>query len=94
VVCIAEAPPADVLADARARLVASAAEAAVVVNREIFGRLCTAAMLPTVDEVCRTWRPPAVLHEAAEYAGPIAVDRYGIGHLQVAISLVEAAPWN
>jgi UDP:flavonoid glycosyltransferase YjiC (YdhE family) len=93
-VCLVEAPPADALADAWARfVVAPAAEAAVIANREIFGRLCTAAMLPTVDEVCRTWRPAAVLHEAAEFAGPIVADRYGIPHLQVAISLadVEAA---
>jgi hypothetical protein len=56
-VCLVEAPPADALADAWARfVVAPAAEAAVIANREIFGRLCTAAMLPTVDEVCRTWR--------------------------------------
>jgi len=89
-VCLAEAPPADALADAWARfVVASAAEAAVIVNREIFGQLGTAAMLPTVDEVCRTWQPAAVLHEAAEFAGPIAADKHGIAHLQVAISLAE-----
>jgi len=93
-VCLAEAPPAGVLAASFRRFAsASAAEAAVIVNREIFGRLCTAAMLPTVDEACRTWRPAAILHEAAEFAGPIAADRYGIPHIQVAISRadVEAA---
>ena len=46
-VCLAEAPPADVLAASFKRFAsASAAEAAVIVNREIFGRLCTAAILP------------------------------------------------
>jgi hypothetical protein len=83
---------ADALAASWARfVVASAAEAAVIVNREIFGQLGTAAMQPTVDEVCRTWQPAAVLHEAAEFAGPIAADRHGIPHLQVAISPAEVA---
>ena len=65
------------------------AEAAVIANREIFGRLFTAAALPTVDRKVRDWRPDVVLHEPAEYAGAIAAERYGVTHVQVAISLAE-----
>ncbi|MGC2192332.1 MAG: glycosyltransferase [Candidatus Dormiibacterota bacterium] len=66
------------------------AEASVVVEREIFGRLCTAAMLPAVDESCRDWRPDLVLHETCEYASVIAAERYGVAHAQVAISAAAA----
>jgi UDP-glucoronosyl and UDP-glucosyl transferase len=65
------------------------ADAAVLANREFFGRLCTAAMLPTVEEVCRTWRPDLVLHEPCEFASAVAACRLGITHAQVAISLAE-----
>ena len=64
-------------------------EAAVLVEREIFGRLCTAAMLPALEEACREWHPDLVLREPCEYASAIAADRYGIVHAQVAISLAE-----
>lgn len=66
------------------------AEASVVVEREIFGRLCTAAMLPTVDEACRDWRPDLVLHETCEYSSVIAAERCGVSHAQVAISAAAA----
>jgi UDP:flavonoid glycosyltransferase YjiC (YdhE family) len=64
-------------------------EAAVLVNREIFGRLDTAALLPAVETACRQWRPDLVVHEAAEFAGPVAAHRAGLPHLQVAIGLAE-----
>ena len=58
-------------------------------NRELFGRLWTAALLPTAERACAEWRPQLVLHEAAEYASAIAAERCGIAHAQVAISLAE-----
>jgi len=64
-------------------------EASVLVNREIFGRLNTAAMLPTLEDACSRWRPDFVLREPCEYAAAIAADRRGIRHAQVAISLAE-----
>lgn len=64
-------------------------EAAVLVEREIFGRLCTAAMLPALEEACREWRPDLVVREPCEYASAIVAERYGIPHAQVAISLAE-----
>lgn len=61
-------------------------EAAVLVNRELFGRLCTAAMLPAVEQAIADWRPELVLRDPCEYASAIGADRSGIPHAQVAIS--------
>ncbi len=80
-------PPADDLDRIWARVPSAAPEeAAILVNREIFGRLDTAAMLPTIDQACRDWRPDLVLHDPAEYASAVAADRNGIAHTQIAIS--------
>jgi UDP:flavonoid glycosyltransferase YjiC (YdhE family) len=62
-------------------------EASVIANREIFGRLNTAAMLPSVEQAVADHRPEIVLHETTEYAGPLTAVRAGIGHAQVALSL-------
>ena len=66
------------------------AQASVIVEREIFGRLSTEALLPTVDRACREWLPELVLHETCEYASVVAAQRYGVAHAQVAISGAEA----
>ena len=63
--------------------------ATVLVNRDYFGRLCTEATLPAAEELCASWRPDLVLHEAAEYASAIAAHRAGIPHVQVAIGLAD-----
>lgn len=62
-------------------------KASVIANREIFGRLNTAAMLPAVEQAIAEHQPEMVLHEPTEYAGPIAAMRAGARHAQVAISL-------
>jgi len=83
-------PPAEELAALRERFAtASGRETARLGNRELFGRLWTAALLPTAERACREWRPQLVLHEAAEYASAIAAQRCGVPHAQVAISLAE-----
>jgi UDP:flavonoid glycosyltransferase YjiC (YdhE family) len=64
-------------------------EASVLVNREFFGRLATAAMLPAVGAACDEWRPDLILREAAEYASAVAAERRGLPHAQVAIGLAE-----
>jgi UDP:flavonoid glycosyltransferase YjiC (YdhE family) len=64
-------------------------EASIIANREIFGRLDTAAMLPAVDDACRDWRPDLVLNDPCEFASVIAADRYGIQSAQVAISRAD-----
>lgn len=87
-------PPADELAAIWERFpTVRPDEAAVLANREIFGRLNTAAMLPTLESSCGDWRPDLVLREPAEYASAVAADRRGIPHAQVAISsaTVESA---
>jgi len=63
--------------------------ATVLVNRDYFGRLCTEATLPAAEELCASWRPQLVVHEAAEYASAIAAHRAGIPHVQVAIGLAD-----
>jgi UDP:flavonoid glycosyltransferase YjiC (YdhE family) len=84
-------PPADELDAIWSQVPqASPGEASVLVNREIFGRLDTAAMLPAIDAACREWRPDLVLHEPAEFAAAVAADRHGIAQAQVAISRAAA----
>lgn len=89
----AEPPAAELSAIWDRMPTVSRSEAAVLGNREYFGRLCTTAMLPAVDRACREWRPELVLHEAAEFAAVVVAERGGIAHAQVAISMaqVEAA---
>ncbi|MFF0390531.1 glycosyltransferase [Kitasatospora sp. NPDC004615] len=65
---------------------ASREEAAVLVNRELFGRLNTEAMLPALEEACRDWQPDLVLHDPCEYASAVVAERLGIPHAQVATS--------
>jgi len=68
---------------------ASPEEADGIVDREFFGRLCTAAMLPSLEEACDDWRPDLVLHETCEYSAVVAAGRRGLPHAQVAISLAQ-----
>jgi UDP:flavonoid glycosyltransferase YjiC (YdhE family) len=63
--------------------------AKVLVNQDYFGRLCTEATLPAAEELCASWQPDLVVHEAAEYASAIAAHRAGIAHVQVAIGLAD-----
>ena len=87
---VSDEPPAEEVTALRERIAtASGREAAVLGNRELFGRLWTAALLPTAERACREWQPQLVLHEAAEYASAIAAERCGVPHAQVAISLAE-----
>ena len=80
-------PPADVLDPLWARFgEAPPAEAAMIANREIFGRLNTAAMLPALHDAVASWRPDAVLREPCEYASAITALRADIPRLQVGIS--------
>ncbi|MDX6310200.1 MAG: hypothetical protein QOI06_3246 [Nocardioidaceae bacterium] len=64
-------------------------EAAILVNREIFGRLDTQAMLPAVEAACDDWEPDLVLHEPAEFASAVAAERRDLPHAQVAIGLAR-----
>ncbi len=84
-------PPERVVAPIRERLpIAPPEEASVLGNRELFGRLATAAMLPGMEHACTEWRPDLVLREPCEYASAVVAGRRGIPTAQVAISLAEA----
>jgi hypothetical protein len=84
-------PSEEQVAAIRERLpVAPAAEASVLGNRELFGRLATEAMLGGMEEVWGDWGPDLVLREPAEYASAVLAARTGTPIAQVAISLAQA----
>lgn len=62
------------------------ADAVVLGNRELFGRLAARAMLPAVDELIAHWRPDLVVREPCEYASAAVAARLGLPVVQVAIS--------
>ena len=83
-------PAEAVVAPIRERLpVAPRQEASVLGNRELFGRLATAAMLPAMERACREWRPELILRDPTEYASAVVGPRRGVPTVQVAISLAE-----
>jgi UDP:flavonoid glycosyltransferase YjiC (YdhE family) len=84
-------PSEEQVAAIRERLpVAPAAEASVLGNRELFGRLATAAMLAGMEDAWGNWVPDLVLREPAEYASAVLAARTRTPIAQVAISLAEA----
>lgn len=85
-----EEPPEAEVAPIRERLpVADPEEAARLGNRELFGRLATAAMLPAVTELCARWQPDVIVREPAEYASAVVAVRAAVPMAQVAISLAQ-----
>ena len=66
------------------------AERSLLVEREIFGRLCTAAMLPALERACGAFRPDLLVHETCEYAAAVVADRHDLAQAQVAISAAVA----
>ena len=81
-------PAEEDVAAIRERLpTAPAAEASLLGNRELFGRLATTAMLPAMEELCSAWRPDLVLRDPCEYASAVVGFRWGITTSHVAISL-------
>jgi UDP:flavonoid glycosyltransferase YjiC (YdhE family) len=83
-------PSEEQVAAIRERLpVLPAAEASVLGNRELFGRLATEAMLAGMEDVWRDWVPDLVLREPTEYASAVLAARTRTPIAQVAISLAE-----
>lgn len=68
-------------------------EAAVLGNRELFGRLAATAMLASMEQAVRDWRPDVILRDPCEYASAVVAARLGVPAPQVAISLAEVE-WN
>jgi UDP:flavonoid glycosyltransferase YjiC (YdhE family) len=83
-------PPEAAVAPIRERLaVAPAREASVLGNRELFGRLATAAMRPAMDRVFAGWQPDIVLRDPCEYASAVIAPPLDVATAQVAIGLAE-----
>ena len=80
-------PPQDELQAIKQAIAEHRADSAVLSERELFGRLSTAAILPTVEEAVATWRPQFVVRETCEYAGAVVANSFGLPHAQVGISL-------
>lgn len=84
-------PPEEVVAPIRERLpVAPPAEASILGNRELFGRLATRSMLEEMERTFVDWRPDFVLREPCEYSSAVVASQRGVPIAQVAISLAEA----
>lgn len=64
-------------------------EAAVLANRELFGRLATSAMLPAMERVFAAWKPDLVLREPCEYASGVLAGRTDTSIAQIAVSLAQ-----
>ena len=69
---------------------AAYAEAERLVIGEIFATLNVRAMLPTMRDTVRDWRPDAIVREPAEFASAVAADEAGVPHVQVGIGLISA----
>jgi UDP:flavonoid glycosyltransferase YjiC (YdhE family) len=84
-------PPETEVAPIRERLpIAPPAEASVLGNRELFGRMATTAMLPSMERTSADWAPDLVLRDPCEYASAVVAARLGIATAQVAISVADA----
>jgi UDP:flavonoid glycosyltransferase YjiC (YdhE family) len=83
-------PPEAAVAPIREQLpVVPAREASILGNRELFGRLATAAMLPAMDRIVAEWTPDMVVRDPCEFASAVVAHRSGIVTAQVAIGLAE-----
>jgi UDP:flavonoid glycosyltransferase YjiC (YdhE family) len=69
--------------------VVPAAEASVLGNRELFGRLATRAMLPGMQRIFEEWRPDLVLRDPCEYASAVVAHGMDTRVAQVAISFAD-----
>lgn len=83
-------PAEDEVAVIREQLpVVPAAEASVLGNRELFGRLATRAMLAGMERLFAEWRPHLVLRDPCEYASAVLAHRHRTTAAQVAISFAD-----
>ncbi len=84
-------PPEAEVAFVRERLpILAAADASVLGNRELFGRMATRAMLPGMAGAFESWAPEHVLREPCEYSSAVLALRTETPSVQIAISLAEA----
>ncbi len=80
-------PSNELRAEVRAALSAgSGAHTATLVEREYFGRHCTAAMLAAAERAFDDFRPDVLLRETCEYSGAVCALRRGVPNCQLGIS--------
>ncbi len=84
---VAADPPQDELKAIKQAIAEHRSDSGILSERELFGRLSTEAMLPTVEQAVTAWRPQLIVRETCEYAGALVAARNGIRHAQVGISL-------
>ena len=85
---VGDEPPRAFVDEIWRRVRAGPADAvAGLIDRELFGRACTEAMLIAAREVRDTWRPEFVVREPCEYASAIVAYEAAINQAQVGISL-------
>ncbi|HTZ09568.1 MAG TPA: glycosyltransferase, partial [Acidimicrobiales bacterium] len=84
-------PPEAEVARIREQLpVVGAAQASVLGNRDLFGRLATEAMLPAMRSGVARFAPHLVLRDPCEYASAVVALELGVPVAQVAVSLAQA----
>ena len=64
-------------------------EAAVLGNRELFGRLAATAMLPAMRKLYDEWSPDLVVRDPCEYASAVVAHERDVATAQIAISLAD-----
>ena len=84
---VAADPPQEEVMAIKEAIAAQRADSGILSERELFGRLSTSAMLPTVAEVANVWKPQLMVRETCEYAGAVVAESEGVRHAQVGISL-------
>src|SRR5262245_6866381 len=69
--------------------VAPPAEASILGNRELFGRLAARALLPAMAATCDEWQPHLILRDPTEYASAVVAHDRAIPAAQVGLSVAE-----
>jgi UDP-glucoronosyl and UDP-glucosyl transferase len=88
---VAEPPAHEIGAGIGRAAAAKNGEGDAIVIRDVFVRLRSATALPSILAISERWQPDVVLHEGAEFAGPLAAHATGIPHARVEIGLSRSA---
>ncbi len=87
---IGESPPAEVVAPIWAQVATMKHDDVVaMVIGEIFCRLNSGALLPTMRRACDDWAPDLVLRDPTEFASAVAAEERGIRHLRIGHGLAS-----
>ena len=87
-----EEPPAQEIApESRAPRQPLRGQGDAIVIRDVFVGLRAATALPSVLAIVGRWQPDVIVHEGAEFAGPLAAHATGIPRARVEIGLSRSA---